>query len=104
MDISTIRNLLIDGDGVLYRGTESVGDLAQFFSRLDALGINWALLTNNATRMAETYTDKLSGFGVALPRGRIFTSAVARPGSTPTTATTCPTRPSRRWSPGWTAS
>lgn len=77
MDISTVRTLLIDGDGVLYRGSEPVGDLARFFARLDALGIGWALLTNNATRMADTYVDKLAAFGVPLPRERIFTSAVA---------------------------
>lgn len=71
----TLRTLLIDGDGVLYRGDEPIRGINQFFDTLQALGINWGLITNNATKSPEHYVEKLGGYGVTASVDQIFTSA-----------------------------
>ena len=75
--MNNIRNLILDMDGVLWHGETPLPDLPGFFARLDALGIDYALATNNATRTASLYTEKLARFGVSMPADRIVTSAEA---------------------------
>jgi 4-nitrophenyl phosphatase len=73
--LDSIRTLLIDGDGVLWRAEEGIPGLKPFFDILTQRGIEWGLLTNNASRTTEQYVDKLSNFGVETTTSRIFTSA-----------------------------
>lgn len=75
--MNNIRNLILDMDGVLWRGETPLPDLPGFFARLDALGIRSILATNNATRTARLYTEKLARFGVTMPAERIVTSSEA---------------------------
>ncbi len=75
LDLQTIENLIIDMDGVLWHGDTPLPGLGAFFATLDELGIGYVLATNNATRVAAQYSDKLAGFGVAVPPQRIMTSA-----------------------------
>lgn len=64
-------------DGVLWRGDTPMPGLADFFATLRACGIDFALATNNATKMAAQYTEKLARFGVDVPAAQIVTSAEA---------------------------
>ena len=75
MDIKTLKTLLIDGDGVLWLANEPVSGLNSLFNALTARGIDWALLTNNATHLPETYIDKLGRFGVTARPDQVFTSS-----------------------------
>lgn len=75
MNLTEMRTLLIDGDGVLWRDTEAVPGLLRFFAALKRREIEWALLTNNNTRTVAAYLNKLSGFGVEAEKERIFTSS-----------------------------
>jgi 4-nitrophenyl phosphatase len=75
MNLKTLKTLLIDGDGVLWRGKEPIPGLDRFFDVLNKRGINWALLTNNATRTLDKHAAKLSGFGIETPEDRVFSSA-----------------------------
>lgn len=77
MELSQIKTLLIDGDGVLWRDTEPVPGLNHFFDVVKARGIGWALLTNNNTRQVADYRAKLAGFGIEADAGQIFTSSTA---------------------------
>jgi 4-nitrophenyl phosphatase len=52
-----------------------VPGLVDFFDTLDQLAIGYVLATNNATKTADMYTDKLSRFGVDVPPQKILTSA-----------------------------
>ena len=70
-----IRNLVFDMDGVLWHGMRPVPELASMFKRLEALGINYALATNNASRTVAQYVEKFAGFGIEMAPWRILSSA-----------------------------
>ena len=72
-----IRNLILDMDGVLWRGETPMPGLPEFFATLRRLGIGFVLATNNATKTAVMYTAKLARFGVDVPPEQILTSAEA---------------------------
>lgn len=76
MDLTTLSTLLIDGDGVLWREKDAIPGLDRFFNVLADCGIQWVLLTNNATRRPEAYLEKFAGFGIEVQYDQIFTSAV----------------------------
>jgi 4-nitrophenyl phosphatase len=73
--LSKIKHLVLDMDGVLWHGEVPVPGLAAFFGTLDHLKIGYVLATNNATKTADQYTDKLQRFGVFVAPERILTSA-----------------------------
>ena len=75
MELSGLKTLLIDGDGVLWRDNVPMTGLLHFFAVLEQRGIQWALLTNNNTKTVDAYFDKLTGFGVEVRREQIFTSS-----------------------------
>jgi 4-nitrophenyl phosphatase len=75
MDLDTLRTLLIDGDGVLWRGDEPIPGLDRFTAVLRQRGIRWALLTNNNTRTVSDYVAKLSKFGLDADTSMVFTSS-----------------------------
>ena len=73
----TLKGLIIDMDGVLWRDHEPIGDLPAIFKRIRELGLRTILATNNATRTVEDYFMKLAGFGVDLDSWQIINSAKA---------------------------
>lgn len=72
-----IRGLILDMDGVLWRGAESIGDLPVIFQRIREKNLRFVLATNNATRTPEQYKEKLLSYGVDLSANEIINSAVA---------------------------
>ncbi len=72
-----IQAIVLDMDGVLWRGPEPLGDLPALFDRLNALGLKIALATNNATRTPADYVKKLASFGVQIQPSQVMTSALA---------------------------
>jgi 4-nitrophenyl phosphatase len=77
MHLSSLRFLLIDGDGVIWRASEPVPGFDRFFDALKEHNISWVLLTNNNTRTVSDYVEKLKGFGVETGPENIFTSSTA---------------------------
>jgi 4-nitrophenyl phosphatase len=77
MDLDRLETLLIDGDGVLWRGDRAMPGLDRFFDIVLLRGIRWALLTNNNTRLVGEYLTKLAGFGIEADAGQIFSSSTA---------------------------
>jgi len=75
--ITNLENLILDMDGVLWRGETAMPGLVPLFETLDDLGLDYVLATNNATKVATQYTDKLARFGVEVPPEKILTSAEA---------------------------
>ncbi len=72
-----IENLIIDMDGVLYRGDEAIPGLKEFFAFLRGRPVDFILATNNSTRTARQYVDKLARMGVEVAPSEILTSAQA---------------------------
>lgn len=74
---STVRALLIDLDGVLYRGATALPGATQFVALLRERGLPFRLITNNATLTPEQYVARLGALGIAVQPDELFTSALA---------------------------
>jgi 4-nitrophenyl phosphatase len=75
MALPHFSTLLLDGDGVLWKSNDPLPGIKSFFDFLIENNIKWALLTNNNTRTAQDYVDKLAGFGINAPPQAVFTSS-----------------------------
>jgi 4-nitrophenyl phosphatase len=76
-NLQSITHLIIDMDGVLWRGNEPMPGLQEFFAFLRQCQIGFVLATNNASRTPEQYVAKLAGFGVEVPIECVLNSAQA---------------------------
>jgi 4-nitrophenyl phosphatase len=76
-NLAQFTTILFDGDGVLWRAESPIEGIQALFEFLDHKKINWALLTNNNTKTAQNYVDKLIKFGVSADPSRVFTSSTA---------------------------
>ena len=77
LTLSHLRALIVDMDGVLYRGNTPIPGAAAFLSWLTERQFPFLLLTNNSTLDAEGYERKLGGMGIQVPAEQIVTSASA---------------------------
>lgn len=71
------RLFLIDLDGTIYRGKETVASGVRFVHRLDQAQKNYLFLTNNTTRTPQMVVDKLRGHGVITDSKHIYTPSMA---------------------------
>lgn len=72
-----IQNLIIDMDGVLYRGHRPLPGAKEFLHHLEERETAYILVTNNATRTPEQYAAELKEMGIEVSPQRILTSALA---------------------------
>jgi 4-nitrophenyl phosphatase len=72
--LSNLKHLLIDMDGVLWRGAQPKPGLKDFFALLRQRQIGFVLATNNASRTPNHYANILAGFGVRVSADEIITS------------------------------
>ena len=75
--LTSIDGLILDMDGVLWRGSEAIGDLESIFTRIKELGRKVVFATNNATRTVGQYVDLLKSYGVQAEPWQIVNSATA---------------------------
>lgn len=78
-DLSSIRALLIDMDGVLWVGKQALPGVAAFFAFLKGQNIRYVLVSNNATRRADYAITRMNELGVQVAPERVLTSAEATP-------------------------
>ena len=64
-------------DGVLWRGTQEIGDLSAIFDIFSQRGLRVVLATNNATLSVDKFLEKLRSFEVEIEPWQIVTSAGA---------------------------
>ena len=76
-NLQSITHLIIDMDGVLWRGDEPIAGLAEFFAFLRRHRISFVLATNNSSRLPEQYVAKLARFGLEVAPECVLTSAQA---------------------------
>lgn len=77
MDLREIKGLILDMDGVLWRGDQPLLDLPAFFVQIHRLGLGYVLATNNSTRSVAQYVEKLASFGAKVEPEHILTSSMA---------------------------
>jgi 4-nitrophenyl phosphatase len=75
--LTRLRALLIDLDGVVYRGEVPLPGAADLVPTLTGLGIDYAFVTNNATLTPDQYETKLQRIGIGADAARVVTSAIA---------------------------
>jgi 4-nitrophenyl phosphatase len=75
--LSTMRYLITDMDGVLWRGREPLPGLVEFFQFLRAHDIRFVCATNNASTRAEKLAQRLQGWGADVQPEEIVTSSSA---------------------------
>ena len=75
--LTEITHLIIDMDGVLYRGDQPMPCLPEFIGFLRERGIRFMLATNNSTRTSQEYAEKLAGMGVTVHPEEILVSGQA---------------------------
>lgn len=75
--LTEIKNLIIDMDGVLWRGEQPLPRLPEFFATLRELGIRFVLATNNASKTGGQYVQRLIRFGAVVAEDEILTSPQA---------------------------
>jgi 4-nitrophenyl phosphatase len=73
----TIKALIIDMDGVLWKADAPIGDLAQTFSRIRGRDLEFVFATNNSSKTSEQYTALLREFGVDIEPWQVITSSQA---------------------------
>ena len=71
------RVFLIDLDGTVYRGNETVESGVRFVHRLDKAGKDYLFLTNNTTRTPQMVVDKLKGHGIETDVEHVYTPSMA---------------------------
>lgn len=64
-------------DGVLWRGSEAIGNLQAIFKHIEQIGLKVIFATNNATRTIDQYVSLLSSFGVKAQPWQVINSATA---------------------------
>ena len=72
-----LKTILLDMDGVIWRGYEPVIDIKALFDKIHQLGCQPFCVTNNATSTVDEYLDKLRNYDVELSSDQILTSAEA---------------------------
>ena len=78
MKFTEIAAVVMDMDGVLWRGDEALPGLVEWFEWLREGDFPYALATNNSSKTQADYVNKLARMGVAdVPEERIITSSVA---------------------------
>lgn len=71
------KGLILDMDGVLYRGQQALPGARELFRALRANGLSFILLTNNATLTSQDFSNKLERMEIEVAPELILTSAGA---------------------------
>ena len=72
-----IKALILDMDGVIWRGSQPLGNLPAIFDQINSMHFKVLLATNNSTQTIDQFLKKLQGFGVSLQRWQVINSSEA---------------------------
>jgi len=75
--LSDIKGLIIDLDGVLWRGRTFLDGVPEFFSFLRTNSMPLLLVTNNSTATAKSVVDRMEDAGVQIDPAEVLTSSHA---------------------------
>jgi 4-nitrophenyl phosphatase len=77
LELSNVHSLLIDLDGVLYRGQTGLPGGPELIEFLDEHGIRYLLVTNNSTSTPSQFVDRLGSLGIHVCEQSVMTSGIA---------------------------
>jgi len=73
----SFKSLIIDMDGVIYRGDEAIVGAKELIALLQRGGVPFLFLTNNSTRTPGQHVTKLGKMGIVIEESDVLTSAQA---------------------------
>ena len=76
-DLDGIEGIILDLDGVVYRGMEPVAGAVDFLAAQRGAGRPMMAVTNNAQADAHAFAAKLRGMGIEFPASEILTAGEA---------------------------
>lgn len=77
LDLKQYTAILLDMDGVLYRGDTPLPGVGDLLALCERRKIAYACVTNNSTLTPEQYQQKLANMGITMPAARVITSSTA---------------------------
>lgn len=75
--LTDVRCFVLDMDGTFYLGSKLLPGSLEFFNAVKESGRQVLFLTNNSSRDADYYLDKLNGMGCPVQDGEVYTSGMA---------------------------
>ena len=77
MDFRALKSLIFDLDGVVWRGETPIAGAANAIARFREFGIRPFFATNNSSREAQFFADKLNAAGIEATVEEVVTSSTA---------------------------
>lgn len=75
--LSNIKCFALDMDGTIYLGEQWIDGAIEFLHRIEETGRNYVFLTNNSSKNAAVYVEKLHRMGLDVGEDKIVTSGQA---------------------------
>ncbi len=75
--LKDIECFALDMDGTVYLGERWIDGAPEFLRRIEQSGRRYCFLTNNSSKSANSYIEKLERMGLKIPPDRLITSAHA---------------------------
>lgn len=75
--LSKVKCFALDMDGTIYLGEQWIDGALQFLHRIEETGRNYVFVTNNSSKNAAVYVDKLRRMGLDVGEDKIVTSGQA---------------------------
>ena len=75
--LSKVKCFALDMDGTIYLGEQWIDGALQFLHRIEETGRNYVFVTNNSSKNAAVYVDKLRHMGLDVGEDKIVTSGQA---------------------------
>lgn len=75
--LSQVECFALDMDGTIYLGEKWIDGARQFLSTIEESGRNYVFLTNNSSKNAAVYVEKLGRMGLTVGEDKIVTSGQA---------------------------
>ncbi len=72
----SIKSLILDMDGVLWKSDAPIGNLSAIFNLIRDRGLIVAFATNNGTLTPKMYIKRLAGFGIGVEPWQVVTSSL----------------------------
>lgn len=76
-EYAALKIVLLDMDGVLWRGPDLILDISELFTCINAHNLSAYCVTNNSTRPVDYHLRQLNKYGVSLDEKQMITSAEA---------------------------
>jgi len=75
--LSEIKCFALDMDGTVYLGEKWIDGAVEFLHRIEESGRRYVFVTNNSSKNAAVYVEKLQRMGLDVPEDKIVTSGQA---------------------------